>query len=163
MLPCDLCTEFPLAKLADAHRAGGAALTMLLKEAPEDESKPSAKRAPRPGGVDMIAVCSRTDRVVHMSSLGDSSSSASAAAAASADSSDGSVTIAKPVLKRCTDIMLHTNLDDAHAYVLAPWVIDLLVEDHSIHSIKVRESAMNPLWPLMRPHLSAERPSATSH
>jgi translation initiation factor eIF-2B subunit gamma len=117
--------------IADIHRVRDSTVTMLLKvDNPED--KEEAKKRPSGSGkpkrdddlADFIGTVedeSKDTRVVFM--------------APAMDLEDG-VVLPKPLLKKCPNMTVHSNLVDSHFYIFAHWVLDLLDAKKSISRIK---------------------------
>jgi translation initiation factor eIF-2B subunit gamma len=150
VLSGDLVAECFIHDIADVHRTSNAALTMLLKkEVAEEDPKKAGGGGGGKGGsasasasskiskpkrdddqVDFFGLSedpgtdSDSKRVIFMSNKLDT------------EDRDDQLTVSKQLLRRAPSLTLHTDLLDAHFYVFAHWVLDLLDAKKRISSIK---------------------------
>jgi len=123
VLSCDLVTDLPIHNLTDVHRVHGAAVTALFARTtldpksipvPGPKSKPKRER-------DLVGVDVNTNQLCYMASAADL---------------DETATLRRSLLMEHPHINIHTNLMDAHFYIMDKWVIDFVASNESITSIK---------------------------
>ncbi|KAF1776461.1 Nucleotide-diphospho-sugar transferase [Phytophthora cactorum] len=125
VLAGDLVTDVVLHNVADFHRINDASVTMLLRqEAPASKAKGEKPRRDK-DMTDCIALVEgqrdEENRVVLVSQ---------------AVHMNEDLYVAKSLLKRRSNFVLHTDLYDGHFYFFSHWVLDLLQEKKYIASIK---------------------------
>ncbi|KAL3669111.1 hypothetical protein V7S43_005495 [Phytophthora oleae] len=125
VLAGDLVTDVVLHNVADFHRINDASVTMLLRqEAPARKAKGEKPRRDK-DMTDCIALVQgqrdEENRVVLLSQ---------------AVHMNEDLYVAKSLLKRRSNFVLHTDLYDGHFYIFSHWVLDLLQEKKYIASIK---------------------------
>ena len=196
VLSGDLVAECFIHDIADVHRTSNAALTMLLKKecipGKDDEKRLKMAKGKGGGGAaggggdgGKITRPKRDDDQVDFFGIADAAaSSAPASTGSSADAEkrvifmsnkldtedrDDHLTVSKQLLRRTPSLTLHTDLLDAHAYVFAHWVLDLLAAKPRISSIKaelvphlVRRQFRTGAEALPEEALAAALPSALS-
>mmetsp|Transcript_16739 Transcript_16739/g.43438 ORF Transcript_16739/g.43438 Transcript_16739/m.43438 type:complete len:450 (-) Transcript_16739:101-1450(-) len=120
----DLITDFELHNLADLHRLHDASATCLLKALPEKtEAELAAKvKAVERGMVDYVGIEPRSSKLILFEN--------------EENLPDDTLAMRKSVLSRHPRFKIHRDLLDAHLYIFAKWVIDFVVEDRSISTIK---------------------------
>lgn len=119
VLAGDLATDVVVHHVADVHRINDASMTMLLKQ-----EKPVVKgEKPRRDKdmTDCIGLVEKENRVVLISQ---------------GVHMNEDMYVAKSLLKRRANLVLHSDLYDAHFYIFSHWVVDLLLEKKYIASIK---------------------------
>ncbi|XP_072505328.1 translation initiation factor eIF2B subunit gamma isoform X2 [Notamacropus eugenii] len=123
VLSCDLITDVALHEVVDLFRAHDASLSMLMKRGPESiESVPGQKGKNKPVEQrDFIGVDSAGTRLLFMANEADL---------------DEELIIKASILQRHPRIHFQTGLVDAHLYCLKKYVVDFLVENRSITSIR---------------------------
>ncbi|CAI5700595.1 unnamed protein product [Peronospora effusa] len=123
VLAGDLVTDVVLHNVADFHRINNASVTMLLRqEAPiRKGEKPRRDK-------DM------TDCIVLAEGQRDEENRVVLVSQAVYMNED--LYVAKSLLKRRSNLVLHTDLYDGHFYMFSHWVLDLLQEKKYIASIK---------------------------
>lgn len=124
----DLVTEASIHDLADVHRLRDASVTMLLKESAgmgKDDIKKTRKASS--GVVSYFGAIrdrknkrSRHSRIAFMKTA----------------SQDTPIEISKSLLKREPEILIRTDLEDAHMYIFRHWVLDLLDTKRKMSSIQ---------------------------
>lgn len=125
----DLITEGCIHDLADIHRTRQGTVTMLLKEEviedPSDKRASSTSNKPKLDEdlVDYIGIVEedKHKRVVFMSSAADL---------------EDNLVLPKSLLKQHCDLTINTNLVDAHIYIFAHWVLELLEHKKHLTTIK---------------------------
>ncbi|KAL4118192.1 hypothetical protein PRIC2_010519 [Phytophthora ramorum] len=122
VLAGDLVTDVVLHNVADFHRIHDASVTMLLRqEMPTHRLKGEKPRRDK-DMTDCIALVEHEEnRVVLVSQ---------------AVHMNEELYVAKSLLKRRSNFVLHTDLYDGHFYFFSHWVLDLLQEKRYIASIK---------------------------
>jgi len=122
LVSCDLITDVPLHRLVDIHRTHNASVTMLLGNLPDmaEISVPGGK-ANRKQERDLVGLDSKTGRVIFFSAEADF---------------EENVSLRKSLLKRHPCISMHSRLLDGHLYLMKRWVLDLLIQEPSIATVK---------------------------
>jgi translation initiation factor eIF-2B subunit gamma len=124
VLAGDLVTDVVLHNVADFHRINDASVTMLLRQEPARKVKGEKPRRDK-DMTDCIALAlhqrDEENRVVLVSQ---------------AVHMNEDLYVAKSLLKRRSNFVLHTDLYDGHFYIFSHWVLDLLQEKKYIASIK---------------------------
>ncbi|XP_012256048.2 translation initiation factor eIF-2B subunit gamma [Athalia rosae] len=123
VVSCDLLTDINLSGMLDSYRTHSASITALLLQVPTLPDKfvtpgPKSKQKPE---TDLIGVDNETDRLVFL---------------ASASDFEESINISKKLYRKHTDFNIHSKLLDAHLYIIRKWILDYLVFDKSISTIK---------------------------
>ncbi|XP_068949837.1 translation initiation factor eIF2B subunit gamma-like [Petaurus breviceps papuanus] len=123
LLSCDLITDVALHEVVDLFRAHDASLSMLMKKGQESlEPVPGQKGKNKPVEQrDFIGVDSTGKRLLFMANEADL---------------DEELVIKASILQRHPRIHFQTGLVDAHLYCLKKYVVDFLVENRSITSIR---------------------------
>ncbi|XP_051855845.1 translation initiation factor eIF-2B subunit gamma [Antechinus flavipes] len=123
VLSCDLITDVALHEVVDLFRAHDASLSMLMKKGQESvEPVPGQKGKNKPVEQrDFIGVDTTGKRLLFMANEADL---------------DEELIIKASVLQRHPRIHFQTGLVDAHLYCLKKYVVDFLVENRSITSIR---------------------------
>ncbi|TYZ62299.1 hypothetical protein PybrP1_009746 [[Pythium] brassicae (nom. inval.)] len=123
VLAGDLVTDVVVHSVADFHRLHDASVTMLLKREPSAAALKARGEKPRreKDMIDCVGLVESESRV---------------ALIAQAVHMNDDMYVSKSLLKRRTNVALHSDLYDAHFYIFAHWVIDLLLEKKYIASIK---------------------------
>jgi len=116
LLAGDVITDVPFQQMADLHRLQGAAVTALFRESAPREAG-VAKKARDLDGIDFVGLDERGQRLLSLE--------------AAADCDGGVVSISQALLRNYPHVTLRTDLVDAHVYIFAHWVLDLLdLKDH---------------------------------
>ena len=158
VLSGDLVAECFIHDIADVHRTSNATLTMLLKKevAEEDPKKGGSSHGGGGGGgggkggggasasaSSKISKPKRDDDQVDFFGLSEDPGTDSDAKRVifmsnklDTEDRDDQLTVSKQLLRRAPSLTLHTDLLDAHFYVFAHWVLDLLDAKKRISSIK---------------------------
>ncbi|OQR89211.1 translation initiation factor eIF-2B subunit gamma [Thraustotheca clavata] len=125
VLAGDLITDCVLHNVADLHRINDASVTMLLKQEVQETPAKGVKSKEKPRRdeemTDCIGMVDAENRVVFVSH--------------SVYENDD-LEVPRALLKRRPRINMHTDLYDAHVYIFAHWILDLLAEKKHIASIK---------------------------
>ena len=116
----DVITDVPFQRMADLHRLQGAAATALFREAPPREAG-VAKKEKDLAGIDFVGVDETGNRVLSLEAAADC---------------DGVVSISQSLLRAYPHINLRTDLLDAHVYIFAPWVLEVLEQKPHFSSAK---------------------------
>lgn len=125
IISCDLVIDISLHNIANIFRTYDATVTMLLCVIPDGMSDipvpgpKSKKRSER----DFIGLDPKGSRVLLMTSEGDLAD-------------DNKVVFRRSVMKKHPNINIRSNLTDCHLYLMKKWVIDYLVQNRRISSIK---------------------------
>ena len=117
----DVITDVPFQRMADLHRLQGAAMTALYRESAPREAG-VAKKAKDLDGIDFVGVDERGQRLLSVE--------------AAADCEGGVVSVSQSLLRAYPHVTLRTDLIDAHVYIFAPWVLDVLEEKEHFVSAK---------------------------
>ncbi|XP_046742908.1 translation initiation factor eIF-2B subunit gamma [Diprion similis] len=123
VVSCDLVTCVDLTAIFDSYRTHSASITALLFQVPTVPDKfinpgPRSKVKPEK---DLIGIDKETGRLIFL---------------ASASDFEETINISRKLYKKHMDFQIHSKLLDAHLYVIRKWVLDYLVTDKSISSIK---------------------------
>ncbi|XP_044094027.1 translation initiation factor eIF-2B subunit gamma [Neovison vison] len=123
VLSCDLITDVALHEVVDLFRAHDASLAMLMRKGQDGlEQVPGQKRGKKPVEQrDFIGVDSTGKRLLFMANEADL---------------DEELVIKGSILHKHPRIHFHTGLVDAHLYCLKKYVVDFLMENKSITSIR---------------------------
>lgn len=123
VLSCDLITDVALHEVVDLFRAHNASLAMLMRKG-QDSSQPVPGQKGKKKTVeqrDFIGVDSTGKRLLFMANEADL---------------DEELVIKGSILQKHPRIRFHTGLVDAHLYCLKKYVVDFLMENKSISSIR---------------------------
>eukprot|EP00047_Mylnosiga_fluctuans_P004199 m.233210 g.233210 ORF g.233210 m.233210 type:complete len:462 (+) comp12478_c0_seq1:28-1413(+) len=126
VVACDLLTTLPLHRLLDLHRLQDATVTCLFASPAKVESDtPTDKRARKEetGDEDYVGLAAGTSRLVLLASQADYMD-------------EESLDLPLGLLRRHPDIRIHTDLLDAHCYVLNRLALDILKEKTNFISIR---------------------------
>nr|CAG32728.1 hypothetical protein RCJMB04_34b5 [Gallus gallus] len=123
VLSCDLITDVDLYKVVDLFRTHDATLSMLMKKAPEPtEVAPGQKGKKKPVEQrDFIGVDDTGKRLLFMANEADL---------------DEELVIKRSILQKHPRMHIRTGLMDAHLYCLKKYVVDFLVENRTITSLR---------------------------
>ncbi|KAM6219424.1 translation initiation factor eIF2B subunit gamma [Rhynchocyon petersi] len=123
VLSCDLITDVALHEVVDLFRAHDASLAMLMRKGQNDiEPVPGQKGKKKAVEQrDFIGVDSTEKRLLFMANEADL---------------DEELVIKGSILQKHPRIRFHTGLVDAHLYCLKKYVVDFLMENRSITSIR---------------------------
>ncbi|XP_038543803.1 translation initiation factor eIF-2B subunit gamma [Canis lupus familiaris] len=123
VLICDLITDVALHEVVDLFRAHDASLAMLMRKGQDDlEQVPGQKGKKKAVEQrDFIGVDSTGKRLLFMANEADL---------------DEELVIKGSILQKHPRIHFHTGLVDAHLYCLKKYVVDFLMENKSITSIR---------------------------
>ncbi|XP_031234184.1 translation initiation factor eIF-2B subunit gamma isoform X1 [Mastomys coucha] len=123
VLSCDLITDVALHEVVDLFRAYDASLAMLMRKGQESiEPVPGQKGKKKTVEQrDFIGVDSTGKRLLFMANEADL---------------DEELVIKGSILQKHPRIHFHTGLVDAHLYCLKKYVVDFLMENRSITSIR---------------------------
>lgn len=119
LLAGDVISDVPFQRMADLHRLQGSAATALFREMPPREAG-VAKKARDLDGIDFVGV--DNTRILSME--------------AQADCDAGVATISQSLLRAHPHVQLRTDLIDAHVYLFAHWVLDVLEQKPHFQSVK---------------------------
>ncbi|XP_040612815.1 translation initiation factor eIF-2B subunit gamma isoform X1 [Mesocricetus auratus] len=123
VLSCDLITDVALHEVVDLFRAYDASLAMLMRKG-QDSIEPVPGQKGKKKTVeqrDFIGVDSTGKRLLFMANEADL---------------DEELVIKGSILQKHPRIHFHTGLVDAHLYCLKKYVVDFLMENRSITSIR---------------------------
>ncbi|XP_037683314.1 translation initiation factor eIF-2B subunit gamma isoform X3 [Choloepus didactylus] len=123
VLSCDLVTDVALHEVVDLFRAHDASLAMLMRKG-QDGLEPAPGQKGKKKAVeqrDFIGVDSTGKRLLFMANEADL---------------DEELVIKGSILQKHPRIRFHTGLVDAHLYCLKKYVVDFLVGNSSITSIR---------------------------
>ncbi|XP_070116180.1 translation initiation factor eIF2B subunit gamma isoform X2 [Equus przewalskii] len=123
VLSCDLITDVALHEVVDLFRAHDASLAMLMRKG-QDSLEPVPGQKGKKKAVeqrDFIGVDSTGKRLLFMANEADL---------------DEELVIKGSILQKHPRIRFHTGLVDAHLYCLKKYVVDFLMENESITSIR---------------------------
>ncbi|XP_027979287.1 translation initiation factor eIF-2B subunit gamma [Eumetopias jubatus] len=123
VLSCDLITDVALHEVVDLFRAHDASLAMLMRRGQDGlEQVPGQKVGKKPVEQrDFIGVDSTGKRLLFMANEADL---------------DEELVIKGSILQKHPRIHFHTGLVDAHLYCLKKYVVDFLMENKSITSVR---------------------------
>ncbi|EAX07011.1 eukaryotic translation initiation factor 2B, subunit 3 gamma, 58kDa, isoform CRA_a [Homo sapiens] len=123
VLSCDLITDVALHEVVDLFRAYDASLAMLMRKG-QDSIEPVPGQKGKKKAVeqrDFIGVDSTGKRLLFMANEADL---------------DEELVIKGSILQKHPRIRFHTGLVDAHLYCLKKYIVDFLMENGSITSIR---------------------------
>ncbi|XP_006899061.1 PREDICTED: translation initiation factor eIF-2B subunit gamma isoform X2 [Elephantulus edwardii] len=123
VLSCDLITDVALHEVVDLFRAHDASLAMLMRKG-QNGTEPVPGQKGKKKAVeqrDFIGVDSTEKRLLFMANEADL---------------DEELVIKGSILQKHPRIRFHTGLVDAHLYCLKKYVVDFLMENRSITSIR---------------------------
>ncbi|XP_067423905.1 translation initiation factor eIF2B subunit gamma isoform X2 [Emydura macquarii macquarii] len=123
VLSCDMITDVALHEVVDLFRAHDATLSMLMKKAHEPtEVVPGQKGKKKPVEQrDFIGVDDTGKRLLFMANEADL---------------DEELVIKRSLLQKHPRMHIRTGLVDAHLYCLKKYVVDFLVENRSLTSVR---------------------------
>ncbi|XP_002193668.2 translation initiation factor eIF2B subunit gamma isoform X2 [Taeniopygia guttata] len=123
VLSCDLITDVDLYKVVDLFRTHDASLSMLMKKTHEPtEGVPGQKGKKKPVEQrDFIGVDDTGKRLLFMANEADL---------------DEELVIKRSILQKHPRMHIRTGLMDAHLYCLKKYVVDFLVENRTITSLR---------------------------
>lgn len=111
LLAGDVITDVPFQRMADQHRLQEAAVTALFRESTPREAG-VAKKAKDLDGIDFVGVDEKGQRLLSLE--------------AAADCDNGVLSVSQSLLRAYPHVTLRTDLVDAHVYIFAHWVLDVL-------------------------------------
>jgi len=118
LLAGDVVTDVPFQQMADLHRLQGSAVTALFREGAPREAG-VVKKARDLDGIDFVGIDERGQRLLSLE--------------AAADCEGGAVSISQSLLRAYPHVTLRTDLVDAHVYIFAHWVLDVLdLKEHFV-------------------------------
>lgn len=120
LLAGDVITDVPFQRMADLHRLQGASATALFREVPP-RAAGVAKKEKDLAGIDFVGVDETGQRILSLEAAADC---------------DGVVSISQSLLRAYPHVQLRTDLVDAHVYIFAPWVLDVLEQKPHFSSAK---------------------------
>ncbi|XP_063283782.1 translation initiation factor eIF2B subunit gamma [Pelobates fuscus] len=123
VISCDLITEVALHEVVDLFRAHNATLSMLMQKAPKSsENIPGQKGKQKAAEErDFIGVDDTGKRILLL---------------ANEEDLDDGLDVKKCILQRYPRVHIHMGMVDAHLYCLKKYVVDFLVSNVSISSIR---------------------------
>lgn len=123
VLSCDLITDVALHEVVDLFRAHNASLAMLMRKGQEGLQPVPGQKGKKKAVEqrDFIGVDSTGKRLLFMANEADL---------------DEELVIKGSILQKHPRIRFHTGLVDAHLYCLKKYVVDFLMENKSISSIR---------------------------
>ncbi|CAH1772663.1 unnamed protein product [Owenia fusiformis] len=122
VISCDLVTDLALHKLADIHRTYDSTVTCLMAPSPDPTGElPSPGTKKKKIERDFIGTDEKGYRLLFMASEADY---------------EEKVSFRRSVLKRHPHMRIQTRLMDGHLYIMKKWVLDLLLSDRSISTLK---------------------------
>lgn len=141
VMTCDIVTDIPIHLVADLHRINDATMTCMLKSsrrtAEEEDTKKKGQEKAKPqrddvGQLDVIAMAAKERRLLYMTAIADV---------------DDFVTLPKRMLRKCfpvcpcnarryPDVVVSTDLMDAHFYFFSHKILALLESKPELESIK---------------------------
>ncbi|XP_065204204.1 translation initiation factor eIF2B subunit gamma [Planococcus citri] len=122
VVSCDLLTTFDVKKVLDFHRKNDAALTALYFHPSNDvQFTTPGPKSKNKTEKDLIGIDPVTNRLVFL---------------ASASDYEEVLSLKKKLLFKHGDIRIHTNLIDAHFFVVKKWVVKYLTQEKNLSTIK---------------------------
>ena len=118
-MSCDLITDIPPHLIINTHRAQKNTMTCMLYEATNLDPP---ERINREDG-EIIGIHTASSRLVLMLAAGDVKSG-------------DQISLRTSLLTEFPNVQMHSHLRDAHLYVFKRWVLELLVKNHRLSSIK---------------------------
>ena len=145
----DLITTIPLHHLADIHRSRDASVTALLldqaKAARDDHKAASSKKKNMDDddhdahyiGLAEEQGAAHSSTAVHAASASSASpSSRIVYYKSSLDLEHEALQLHKPLLRRCQQLTMYASLKDAHLYLFAHWVLNVLDDKRLMMSVQ---------------------------
>ncbi|XP_046479538.1 translation initiation factor eIF2B subunit gamma [Neodiprion pinetum] len=123
VLPCDLIMNIDLSGIFNSYRRHSAIIISMLIQLPTFSDKlinPGPKSKPKPER-DLIGIDNETNRLIFF---------------ASASDFEEKINISRKLYKKHTNFNINSNLLDIHLYIIHKWILDCLLIDKSISSIK---------------------------
>ena len=116
ILSCDLVSDVHMHNLTDVHRVHRASLTALMAKADKDKHVPvpgpkSKSKAMMTGDGDLVGVDPENGRLCFLTSKADL---------------EDAVAVRKAVLKEHPRLVVHSDLMDAHCYIMETWILNVL-------------------------------------
>ena len=146
-MQADLITNIPLHHLADIHRSRDASVTALLLDTSKAKAREAAaaqvKRKKDDDDEDhdthyigLAADSSSSPSTSLLPPLSASPSSRILYYKSSLDIDDGMLGVHKALLRRCQRLSMHSSLKDAHLYLFAHWILNVVEEKRMMASIQ---------------------------
>ncbi|XP_012144904.2 eukaryotic translation initiation factor 2B subunit gamma isoform X2 [Megachile rotundata] len=123
VISCDLIADVDISEVLNLYRKHNASITALLlptPKVPEDFVTPGPKNKQKPE-TDLIGIDNETGRLVFLASGSDF---------------EETINISQTLLKRHPNFTLHSKLMDAHLYVIRRWVLDFLMHNKNLTTLK---------------------------
>lgn len=122
VLSCDLVSDVKLKGALDLFRKHNATITALfLRPTASEQTKVPGPKVKYKPEKDLVGLDAQTSRLVFL---------------ASASDFDGEVTLPKTLVKKHTNITMHSGLIDSHVYVMKKWVLKYLAQETGLSTIK---------------------------
>jgi translation initiation factor eIF-2B subunit gamma len=122
---CDLITDIPPQVLINTHYAKNNTMTAFYYDATAIETPDSIKTTG-----EVVGITDKTSQIIYVESKEDLKL-------------QGEIMIKHSILKNFPSLRIYSTLRDAHLYIFKRWVLELMIKNHSIQSIK------NDLIPLL--------------
>jgi translation initiation factor eIF-2B subunit gamma len=154
VVQCDVIVDYEkvLRQLIDRHRQRSAALTALMFEPPEMDAAVRKRRIKE----------EETGAASHIDYVGvDPSGHRLLVFANATDLRGGVLSVRKSLLRRYPNVVISNTLVDAHCYVLAEWVADLLVEKTAQGKLRSIKANLVP-YLVRRQFVDARLPAAAA-
>jgi len=127
VLSCDLVTDFALHRLVDVHRVQTSTVSMLLYDPPKQKEAEADKKKKKNQKLDYIGINAADSRVVHFANDSDMATK----------DDEEAFDIPRYVFQRYPCITFRKDLLDAHLYVFAKEIMQILEVKPKITSIKM--------------------------
>lgn len=121
VISCDLILDTLLHPFVNLHRLHNSSLTMLFTPVQLKDAKAPGFKGCQMIERDFVAVDEEDDRLLFISSEADL---------------DETLTIRKSLLMKHPNMLVHSQLMDAHLYLMKKWIVDYLVKYKSFSTLK---------------------------
>mmetsp|Transcript_2676 Transcript_2676/g.6287 ORF Transcript_2676/g.6287 Transcript_2676/m.6287 type:complete len:480 (+) Transcript_2676:232-1671(+) len=133
----DVVTMASLQDMADVHRTSDAAVTMLLKQHPDAQLKEERSKLRK-----MTKQVINYFGVVPGNTVGTKGQTSGRVVLMKSAAQEDPVSVSKQLLRREPRVRLHSDLFDAHVYIMRRWVVELLCsESDDLASRRARSMA----------------------
>ncbi|XP_046830760.1 translation initiation factor eIF-2B subunit gamma [Vespa crabro] len=123
VLSCDLITDIDISETLNLYRKHNASITALMLpmfKISDEFVTPGPKNKQKPE-TDLMGIDNETGRLVFL---------------ASASDFEETINISQKILKKHTNFTMYSKLMDAHVYIINKWVLDFLVFNKNISTLK---------------------------
>ncbi|XP_034184754.2 eukaryotic translation initiation factor 2B subunit gamma [Osmia lignaria lignaria] len=123
VISCDLITDVDISEVLNLYRKHNASITALMlptPKVPDDFVTPGPKNKQKPE-TDLIGIDNETGRLIFLASGSDF---------------EETINISQTLIKKHPSFTLYSKLMDAHLYIISKWVLDLLMHNKNLTTLK---------------------------